>query len=133
MALRNAYWSLHRQTDAHLEPLNVTAHQYVLLEILSQNGPSKQSELVQYASSDPNTIRAMVLTMCKLDLVERVKHPTDGRAWLVQLTPKAEALMPQLRERGKLVRNRFSTGLDEASLQQFLSYLQRFAATVAAD
>lgn len=130
MALRRAYWGLHRKTDAGLEPFGVTAHQYVLLELLDQHGPSKQSELVRLASSDPNTIRAMVVTMCKQNLLERIKHPTDGRAWLVKLSDHAETLMPQLRERCQGIRDRYSATFDSNQKVQFLELLQGFAEAI---
>lgn len=126
MALRCAYWGLHRKTDASLEAYKVSAHQYVILELLSLYGPSKQSELVKLASSDPNTIRAMVVTMSKQGLVQRVKHPTDGRAWQVQMTDAARELMPELRERTQDVRNRYVNVMDDEERARLMHLLQKF-------
>lgn len=131
MALRSAYWSLHRSTDTLLGSMGVTAHQYVILELLADHGPSKQSELVQLASSDPNTIRAMVVTMCKQDLVERVKHPTDGRAWLVRLTEHAKSILPSLRLRSKSIRDQSTCNMSPADQLKFLELLETFHASLA--
>jgi hypothetical protein len=38
MALRAAYWAMHRQADALLKPYGVTADQFVLMSILAQEG-----------------------------------------------------------------------------------------------
>ena len=66
MALRSAYWAMHRRADALLARHRVTADQFVLLSLLSEedegareigstseNGVTQQ-ELVRRASSDPS-------------------------------------------------------------------------------
>ena len=88
MALRAAYLSMHRQTNAHLARLGITADQFVCLVILAEEDGITQNELVKRAASDPNTVRAMLLLLEKRGLVERGTHPTDGRARRVTLTGK---------------------------------------------
>jgi DNA-binding MarR family transcriptional regulator len=88
MGLRAAYLSMHRQTNSHLAPFGVTADQFVLLALLSEQDGITQQELVRRASSDPNTIRAMLVLLENRGLVARGQHPTDGRALRVTLTRK---------------------------------------------
>ena len=80
MALRAAYWAMHRQTQARLARCGVTADQFVLLALLAEQDGITQQELVRRASSDANTVRAMLVLMESRGLVTRKGHPTDGRA-----------------------------------------------------
>ena len=88
MGLRAAYWSMHRQTNAHLAPLGATAEQFVVLALLAAEDGITQQELGRRATSDPNTIRAILVLLEKRGLVSRRPHPTDGRARCVTLTRK---------------------------------------------
>lgn len=88
MALRTAYWTMHRRADASLQPLGVTANQFVLLALLAEEDGITQRNLVHRASSDANTVRAMLVTLEEKGLVVRKPHPRDGRAWSVSLSAR---------------------------------------------
>ena len=90
MALRAAYWAMHRQADALLQPHGVTANQFVLMSVLAEHEGLTQQEIVRHANSDPNTVRAMLLLLQRTGLVSRRPHPTDRRARLVMLTDKGQ-------------------------------------------
>src|SRR5438309_11794375 len=87
-ALRAAYLALHRQTNACFAKDGVTADQFVLLAALADGDAVTQQELVRRVSSDPNTVRAMLLLLEGRALVARQRHPADGRARRVSLTAK---------------------------------------------
>jgi DNA-binding MarR family transcriptional regulator len=87
-ALRAAYWSMHRRTNAILAAHGVTADQFVLLAALAQEDAITQQELARRAVSDANTIRPMLLTLQNRGLVTRQSHASDGRARCVMLTAK---------------------------------------------
>jgi DNA-binding MarR family transcriptional regulator len=97
MALRAAYWAMHRQADALLLRHGVTADQFVLLSLLAEQDAVTQQELVRRASSDANTVRAMLVRLEGQGLITRKPHPTDGRAWSVSLTSKGRRTNTQLR------------------------------------
>jgi DNA-binding MarR family transcriptional regulator len=88
MGLRLAYWALHRRTDESLARRGVTANQFVLLALLMEEDGITQQELVLRASSDPSTIRAMLVLLEKKGLIVRNQHTRDGRALCVTLTAK---------------------------------------------
>ena len=71
MKLRAAYWTMHRRADAQLARLGVTADQFVLLSILAEGEGITQQQLVRRASSDPNTVRAMLVLLERRGLVSR--------------------------------------------------------------
>ena len=96
LGLRVAYLAMHRQTDACLAKNGCTADQFVLLGLLACEDAVTQQELVRRASSDPNTVRAMLVLLEKRGLVVRVGHPTDGRARSVILTEEGRRLHQRL-------------------------------------
>src|SRR6187399_3648883 len=87
IALRAAYLALHRRSEARFAPHGITADQFVLLATLARGGHAlTQRELARRMSSDPSTVRAMLVLLAARGLVERDKHPTDARARTVAQT-----------------------------------------------
>jgi hypothetical protein len=61
LALRGAYLAMHRTCDAHFARAGVTADQFVVLAALAPGQALTQRELAARTSSDPNTLRAMLV------------------------------------------------------------------------
>ncbi|MBN1895611.1 MarR family transcriptional regulator [bacterium] len=125
MALRAAYLSMHRQTNAHLAAVGVTADQFVCLALLAEEDGITQQELVRRATSDPNTIRAMLMLLEKRGLVKRERHPTDGRARHVTLTPRGRAVyrrsMEELKEVQDVLKAQIPSGAEKILMRYFES------------
>jgi DNA-binding MarR family transcriptional regulator len=96
MRLRGAYLTFHRMANAHFEQFGVTADQFVVLTLLAAEDGVTQREVVEQAFSDPNTIGEMLTRLEKKKLILRERHPQDGRARCVYLTPKGRKLQRQL-------------------------------------
>ena len=57
MALRGAYWAMHREAEAALAPHGVTAHQFVLLSLLAdEQGYEIQPSLFTDVTRKPHSI-----------------------------------------------------------------------------
>ena len=95
-SVRVAYMAMHRQTQSLLSTFGITAEQYVLLALLDIKDAITQQELTRRASSDPNTIRDMLVRMERHGLVSRQPHDTDRRAWSVRLTAKGQQTYAKL-------------------------------------
>ncbi len=93
MGLREAYLSMHRQTNSHLKPSGLTADQFVLMVLLWEEDGITQQELTRRACSDPNTVRAMLVLLEGRGYVSRSEHPTDGRARKVRLTSTGRQIL----------------------------------------
>src|SRR5687767_7335612 len=97
ITLRAAYLALHRRSDAAFAPHGVTADQFVLLATLARGGEAlTQRELARRMSSDPSTVRAMLVLLKERGLVERETHPTDARKRTVALTAEGERVFRRL-------------------------------------
>src|SRR5438477_8946391 len=107
IALRAAYLALHRRSEARFAPHDTTADQFVLLATLARGGHAlTQRELARRMSSDPSTVRAMLVLLERRGLVERKTHPTDARARTVTLTAKGTRAFRRLWAAGGPIRAR---------------------------
>jgi DNA-binding MarR family transcriptional regulator len=125
MALRRAYLTFHRQADAHFAGRGVTADQFVILASLAEGDGITQQELVRRVSSDPNTVRAMLVLLEGRGFVARRRHPTDGRARSVVLTPKGRRAFEKLRARSEPLRAELLAAFRPDEAAAVLEYLGR--------
>src|SRR5580704_16133563 len=116
--LRAAYFAMHRVSDAHFSRSGVTADQFVLLACLAEEDAITQQELARRVSSDPSTIRAMLVLLEGRGLVARERHPDDSRARVVTLTAKGRRLAERLWKTSEPIRVQMLAGFsaDEARL-----------------
>src|SRR3954447_4351863 len=128
MALRAAYLALHRRSDARFAPHGVTADQFVLLATLARGGEAlTQRELARRMSSDPSTVRAMLVLLAARGLVGRDPHPTDARARTVSLTAKGRRAYRRLWEAGESTRARVLGALGPGEAETLGRLLGRVA------
>ena len=112
IALRAAYLALHRRSEARFARQGVTADQFVLLATLARGGNAlSQRELGRRMSSDPSTVRAMLVLLAARGLVGRDRHPTDARARTVVLTAKGLRAYRRLWKAGDPIRERMLSAL----------------------
>ncbi len=118
MLLRAAYFGMHRVSDSHFASHGVTADQFVILACLGEEDTITQKDLARRASSDPSTIRAMLVLLEGRGLVARERNPADSRERLVTLTVKGRRLFERLFKSSEPIRVQMLAGFsdDEASL-----------------
>jgi DNA-binding MarR family transcriptional regulator len=130
MSLRAAYWAMHRQADACLQPFGVSANQFVLLCLLAEEDGVTQRELVERASSDANTVRAMLVVLEEKGLVTRRPHPEDGRARRVKLTRAGRRVYRRLWSESEAFRERLLEALCPGEPEALVDLLGRIAAAL---
>ncbi len=118
--LRAAYFAMHRVSNSHFTRHGITADQFVLLACLHEQEAVMQQDLVRRASSDPSTIRAMLLLLEGQGLVIRERHPADGRAWEVSLMAKGRRLYERLWRTSEPIRAQLLAGFSEQETQALL-------------
>ncbi len=123
--LRAAYYAMHRDSDAHFSRHGVTADQFVLLASLAEDDGISQKELARRASSDPSTIRAMLVLLEGRGLVAREPHPADGRARVVTLTTKGRRLFERLHKTSAPIRKQLVSGFSADEIRLLTDALRR--------
>ena len=85
-----------KQREA-LSKLDLTHVQFVLLAVLGWfsrvEAHVSQASLARHAGTDEMMTSTVVRTLEKKGLLKRLKHPTDTRARVLQLTPRGEQAM----------------------------------------
>jgi DNA-binding MarR family transcriptional regulator len=132
LALRAAYLQLHRRTEACCAAHGVTADQFVLLATLARGQALTQRELARRMSSDPSTVRAMLVLLERLGLVRRQAHPTDARARTVELTAAGKRKFRKLWGASEAIRTEMWNALPGGAATEFVGNLQRLAETLGA-
>jgi DNA-binding MarR family transcriptional regulator len=127
MGLRAAYLLMHRQTNSFLAPFGMTADQFVLLALLADKDGVTQQELTQRASSDPNTIRAMLVRMESNGVVIRDQHPTDGRARKITLTRRGHQIYSKLSVKIKPLQDALLSPFQIKDANKFITFLNRIS------
>lgn len=133
IALRAAYLALHRRSEARFAPHGVTADQFVLLATLARGHALTQRELARRMSSDPSSVRAMLVLLEQRGLVERDMHPTDARARTVALTPAGVQTFRQLWAAGEPVRAQMLGVLKPGEAETLVRLLARVAEALNAE
>ena len=133
IALRAAYLALHRRSEAAFAQHGTTADQFVLMATLARGHALTQRELARRMSSDPSTVRAMLVLLEQRGLVERDTHPTDARARTVALTAKGKRTIHQLWTAGDPIREQLLGALQPVEAETLVGLLARVAETLNPD
>src|ERR671936_14152 len=123
--LRAAYLGMHRVSEAHFSRYGVTADQFVLLACLAEQDAITQLELARRASSDPSTVRAMLVLLEGRGLVTRERRPDDRRARVVTLTAKGRRLSERLWKTSEPIRVQMLSGFSADEARSLVSCLRR--------
>jgi len=133
LLLRAAYFGMHRVSDAHFSRHGVTADQFVLLACLAEEDAVTQKELARRASSDPSTVRAMLVLLEGRGLVARGRQPGDSRARVVTHTAKGRRLFERLWKTSEPIRAQMLSGFSADEARSLAAYLRRLIDNVAVE
>lgn len=130
LVLRAAYMALHRNTDAKFAEHGVTADQFVLLLTLSEGQALTQRDLADRISSDPSTVRAMLVLLEKTGLVQRGCHPTDSRAKTVLLTTAGKRKLRKLWKVGQSIRDDMYGSMTPGEATKLIALLRQLTCAI---
>lgn len=104
LSLRTAHLTLHRSSDSVFAKYGITADRIVPLANLEGGQATTQRELAARVTSDPGTVRAMLVLLENQGLTQRVPHPVDARARTATLTKAGLRIFPRAFDAGQEVR-----------------------------
>jgi len=114
---------------AALAPHELTHVQYVLLASLTWLGDKEperlvtQVDLAAFAATDPMMTSQVLRTLERAGLVERLPHPTDGRARVLRATPDGAAAARRATADVEAADAAFFDGVDAAGFAAQLATL----------
>ncbi|MCA9201033.1 MAG: MarR family transcriptional regulator [Planctomycetales bacterium] len=133
LVLRAAYMALHRRTEAKFSSFGVTADQFVLMLALNDGHTLTQRELADRISSDPSTVRAMLVLLEKNGLIQRVPHPTDSRARSVELTNNGKQKLRQLWKVGQSIRDAMYGSMTRKEAEMLIRLLRKIPVSLSTE
>ena len=105
---------------------------YLLLNRLDSEGPMGVKALAAGMGIDSSTVTRQVAPLVDSGLVKRTSHPEDGRAVVLQLSPRGSARLEQVRSSRRELMERLTDGWSENERATFCSLLARFNVSLAA-
>jgi DNA-binding MarR family transcriptional regulator len=116
---------IRRSFDERARGIGVTRPQWRVLSVLLRHEGINQGGLADLLEVEPITLCRMVDRLQEGELVERRSDPADRRAWRLFLTPKAHALLSQLRPLAERMFEDALQGLSDPEQVQLMASLDR--------
>ncbi|EME98529.1 MarR family transcriptional regulator [Streptomyces mobaraensis NBRC 13819 = DSM 40847] len=99
---------------------------YLLLNRLDQEGPMGVKALAAGMGIDSSTVTRQVAPLVDTGLVKRTSHPEDGRAVVLQLSPRGKARLDEVRASRRQLMALCTEGWTEEERAVFCTLLTRF-------
>lgn len=118
---------LKQYTSAMLKhnKVGLTPEQFLLIDLLWNQGPQSQQNLADTMKKDKNSITKLVDALEKKKFLVRQRNVQDKRSNILVLTPKAEKLKVEAKEKGISMLEKVLTGISEEELRNFLDTLNK--------
>jgi DNA-binding MarR family transcriptional regulator len=123
--------AIRRLFDQRASAIGVTRSQWRVLARLKREPGLKQVELAERLDMEPITLCRIVDRLEEAGLVERKTDPSDRRAWLLELTPKADPVVKQLRGLARAVAEEAMDGIEERELRELQQKLAAIRSNIA--
>ncbi len=122
--------AVRRLFDQRASAMGVTRAQWRVLARLKREPGLRQVELAERLDMEPITLCRIVDRLEEAGLVERKTDPSDRRAWLLELTAKADPLVKQLRVLARGIAEEAMDRISENELRQLQGGLAAIRANV---
>ncbi|MBW1596914.1 MarR family winged helix-turn-helix transcriptional regulator [Streptomyces sp. JJ38] len=99
---------------------------YLLLNRLDQEGPTGVKALASGMGIDSSTVTRQVAPLVESGLVSRASHPEDGRAVVLELSPRGASRLAQVRQSRRALMALLTEGWSDAERETFCALLTRF-------
>jgi MarR family transcriptional regulator for hemolysin len=114
---------LRKRFEQRARGLGLTRAQWQVLAYLSNNEGIHQGGLADLLDIEPITLVRILDRLEANGFVERRRHATDRRIWLLHLTPKAHPMLTRMRVIGDATRQDALDGLSDQERAQLLHML----------
>ncbi|MFJ2767593.1 MarR family winged helix-turn-helix transcriptional regulator [Streptomyces sp. NPDC087300] len=105
---------------------------YLLLNRLDKEGPMGVKALAASMGIDSSTVTRQVAPLVDTGLVKRTSHPEDGRAVVLQLSPRGQARLDEVRSSRRELMAELTQDWDPAERESFCALLTRFNSALSA-
>lgn len=117
LLLANIKNKMRNKMNESLKPYGLTAEQRVILLILSEKKSLTQVELCNLTSMVASNLSATLKRIENKNYIKRIPHPSDPRAYLVELTERSIEIINIIRDLGNQIRNEMINNIDLEELK----------------
>jgi DNA-binding MarR family transcriptional regulator len=125
VAINQTAIALERAVDARLRPWNLNQSQGAALLVLAQHGPQRMSHLARFLLQQTQTTTDLVDRLERRALVRRIRHPTDRRVVLVEITDDGRGLLREIGDAGWSVGRETFRDVSRSDLLRLLETMRR--------
>jgi len=115
-----------RLMSKHLERLNITYSQLMVLRVVSQEPGITAKEILLQMDTDKATLSGVLFRLEKRNYIKRVVNATDNRIKNIYNSEGSEALCNEVSVIEKACISDLIDGISVAEAENFLSILDRF-------
>ncbi|MFE9924151.1 MarR family winged helix-turn-helix transcriptional regulator [Streptomyces sp. NPDC005774] len=105
---------------------------YLLLNRLDNEGPMGVKALAASMGIDSSTVTRQVAPLVDTGLVKRTSHPEDGRAVVLQLSPRGHARLEEVRSSRRQLMAELTQDWEQEEREAFCALLTRFNGALSA-
>ena len=105
--------------------IDLTPEQFLLIDLLWNQGPLSQQELSEQMNKDKNCITKLVDGIERKGLVVRHQNPNDRRSNTIIPTELADNLKDEAKSKGIMMLDKMVSGISEEELLNFLNTLDK--------
>ncbi|WP_453052995.1 MarR family winged helix-turn-helix transcriptional regulator [Streptomyces pratens] len=105
---------------------------YLLLNRLDNEGPMGVKALAASMGIDSSTVTRQVAPLVDTGLVKRTSHPEDGRAVVLQLSPRGHTRLEEVRSSRRQLMAELTQDWEQEEREAFCALLTRFNGALSA-
>lgn len=117
--------------ERELEPLHITAAQFVVLNSIMSGKGRTLSEFCRLLGYDSGAMTRLLDRIEAKGVIRRVENPADRRSHIVELTEQGLAIFPQARLGTEVAIRRLLAGFNENDAEALRGMLKRIVANAA--
>jgi DNA-binding MarR family transcriptional regulator len=110
-----------------IRPLGLGAQQFLVLKQLQVLGATSQAELADAVGIDRSNLASIASALCDRDLVDRTRHQTDRRRYVLRLSAPGERLLRRAESAIATTEEDLLSPLDDEQREQLHTVLRRLA------
>ena len=110
-----------------MRPLGLGAQQFLVLQQLRLLGETSQAELADAVGIDRSNLASLTAVLCDRGLVERDRHETDRRRYVLRLSRAGERLLRRAEGAISAAEDDLLTPLDAGQRERLYALLRRLA------
>ncbi|GAB1583951.1 MarR family winged helix-turn-helix transcriptional regulator [Phyllobacterium phragmitis] len=114
---------LRKRFEQRAGDLGLTRSQWQALAFLAKNEGIHQASLAEMLEIKPITLARILDKLVERGLVERRRHPTDGRIWLLYTREAAQPVLSEMRGIGDATRSEALQGISDADRDRLVELL----------